>query len=354
MRRLVLFLIMLAGTARADVMCTMDDQYGCRWLAVAHAVDDWPPFRKDRERADNLIDALFRIQQEACRANNIAACSDMLATLWRHPARDFGAKPDPATAQEAVKLAIQITHAACERGDALACLKRSLMHPKMADPALGLLMAEEDRLSRAEDIQRFQLAAEEVFSEAVNVSDAQCRTGNDHACAYLVELGFAHEDSLIYAHRLAIEPRLSAPIDPMRMISVAVAACDDPAPLGCRALTENIVLRMNSSLREAGQKLPLLAALHADLTLKCELGIGAACFALGHLAETSQEATQNLTLACNAGHPEGCLMLGYRLYKSFLQSARAEDLVSASSVMEIACAAGRVMACDFLRNLSRQ
>ena len=340
----------LATTASAESECSAQDQRSCTWLAVAYSAG-MPPFPQDQRRADELVESLFNRQRELCESEDWRACVDMVITTWRHPARASNYEPPTTeTMRLAVELAIGTTQAGCDRGDALACLQRSRLYPQLAEPTYA--WTEEG--ARSIDLEKRKFLKEAFLllgTKAVAWSN-ECSTGVDAECLKLVNLLITWVDSLRYESKADVPPELVSLLFPPRLIETVALGCVGFDPESCSSLVELAFFLKPGNQRI--DRIDLLGAQVHTLEAKCRSEIGAACLILGHLNGSEELARSYLHRACDAGHSEGCLLAGMSDYMAFLQTEQVSDLQMASEAMEFACAESRLLACEFLQNLSRQ
>lgn len=318
-------------------------------MAIAYSTGA-RPFPQDQRRADELMEALFHMQQKLCRTNDWSACVGMPTTLWQHPGRAVNYEPPTETMRAAIDFAIAQTQAGCDRGDGVACLHRSRLYPQLADPTYAWT---EER-ARSIDLQKREFL-EKAFpllsARAVGWSTG-CATGADAECLKLVNLFITWFDSLRYKSKHDLPSALVSQLLPPRVIETVVSGCLAAESQSCMSLVE-LAFFINPS-RQANGQIGLLGPQVPKLMVKCDAGVGAACFILGHLAETPDRAQRYLRQACDAGQPDGCLLVGAGYYLKHRQSALVSDLQMASEAMEFSCSENRLLAYEFLKNTSRQ
>lgn len=179
-----------------------------------------------------------------------------------------------------------------------------------------------------------------------------CRGGTDVECLKLVELLIVWHDSTRYRSRIDLPTEFATQIQPSRLIETVVLGCVGSGTNSCPSLVE-LALYLKPGIH-LFDRIELLGAQVPALEAKCRSEIGAACLILGHLNGSEELARSYLHRACDTGHSEGCLLAGISDYMAFLQTEQASDLQMASEAMEFACAENRLLACEFLQNLSRQ
>lgn len=340
----------LATKASAESECSAQDQRSCTWIAIAYSAGS-PPFPQDQRRADELVESLFNRQRELCESEDWRACIDMVITIWRHPARASNYEPPTTeTMRLAVDLAMGRTQAGCDRGDALACLQRSRLYPQLAESTYA--WTEEG--ARSIDLEKREFLKKAFLllrTKAVAWSN-ECSTGADAECLKLVNLLITWGDSLRYESKADVPPDLVSLLFPPKLIETVVLGCVGSGTNSCPSLVE-LALYLKPGIQLL-DRIELLGAQVPALEAKCRSEIGAACLILGHLNGSEELARSYLHRACDTGHSEGCLLAGIRDYMAFLQTEQVSDLQMASEAMEFACAENRLLACEFLQNLSRQ